>query len=193
MRTHVLDYNRDIINDKRTVAAIGVLFFVLATAFGAYVRIPVKGSPVPITLQTFFVILSGAVLGRKLGTLSQTAYFILGIAGLPIFQGSVSGAAYLAGPTAGYLIGFIASAYLIGKLIEIKPTSFAWSVLTFALGSLVIYVFGISWLIYMYKMNFVNAFSTGILPFIPGDIAKILFAGIIYSKISVYSKNRHTV
>jgi biotin transport system substrate-specific component len=108
---NVLPYNKEFISSKKAVAAIGVTFFVLATALSAYVRIPVPGSPVPITLQTFFVLLAGAVLGRKLGAASQIGYVILGAVGLPIFQGAGYGIAYLFGPTGGYLMGFAAAAY----------------------------------------------------------------------------------
>ncbi len=189
MKIQSLDYNEDIIGNKTVVAAIGIAFFVLATALGAYVRIPVHGSPVPITLQTFFVLLSGAVLGKRLGSFSQAAYFILGISGLPIFQGAGFGAAYLAGPTTGYLIGFIAASYSIGRIIDIRPFDAKWVAASFAIGSLIIYAFGAAWLVYLYKISFSKAISIGILPFIPGDIIKILLATVIYSRISQRSKN----
>jgi len=193
MKAHILDYNKDITKNRVAAASIGVFFFILATAFGAYVRIPVKGSPVPITLQTFFVILSGAILGRKLGTFSQLGYFILGALGLPIFQGAGVGFAYLAGPTTGYLIGFICASYAVGRIIELKPSDSKWVLASFAAGSVIIYVLGTIWLIYLYKISIANAVSIGILPFIPGDIAKILFATVIYSRISQRSKNIFSV
>lgn len=193
MKTHVLDYNKDIINNKTAIAAIGVVFFVLATALGAYVRIPVNGSPVPITLQTFFVLLSGAMLGRKLGSFSQFAYFILGVSGLPIFQAAGFGTAYLLGPTTGYLIGFIFAAYSVGRIIEFRPKDTLWAAISFIIGSLIIYGFGAAWLVYIYKISFIKAVSIGILPFVPGDIIKISLATIIYSRISQRSKNIFSV
>ncbi len=193
MKTYALSYNKEIINNRAAVAAIGVIFFILATALGAYVRIPVGGSPVPITLQTFFVLLSGAALGRRLGAFSQFGYLVLGASGLPIFQGASFGAPYLLSPTAGYLVGFIFAAYLTGRMIEFKPSDMKWIFVSFLAGSLVIYAFGVSWLICLYRMNAANAVSVGILPFIPGDIAKILFATVIYSRISHRSNSVNPV
>jgi biotin transport system substrate-specific component len=177
-------YEADIISNKAAVYAIGVLFFVLATALGAYVRIPVAGSPVPITLQTLFVMLSGAVLGRRLGSLSQLCYLVLGAAGLPIFQGYSFGASYLLGPTGGYIVGFFFAAYLIGRMINTGNRRASFVIASFTAGSLVVYAFGILWLTFLYGVSITKAFSIGVLPFIPGDILKILFAALVYSGIS---------
>jgi biotin transport system substrate-specific component len=92
--------------------------FGAATAMGAYIMIPLP--PVPITLQTLFVVLAGALLGGRLGALSQVVYLLLGIIGLPVFHGGKGGLGILLGPTGGYLVGFIAAAYVVGKLIEVN-------------------------------------------------------------------------
>ena len=186
--THSLPYNTEIIIGKKAVASIGVAFFVLVTALGAFVRIPIAGSPVPITLQTFFVLLSGAVLGRRLGAVSQAVYLALGAMGLPIFQGSSFGMAYLTGPTGGYLVGFAAAAYVVGLLTAGARPSMTRYVASFAAGSLIIYACGASWLAYLYKMNFGSAVSAGVLPFVPGDIVKALLAAAIYSRIAGRSR-----
>lgn len=185
---HSLVYNKDIINNKKLTAAIGVLFFILATALGAYVRIPVHGSPVPITLQTFFVLLAGAVLGKKLGFYSQAGYILAGISGLPIFQGAPIGVSYLLGPTGGYLIGFMICAFITGLIIDSAKQNIVSIIAVFALGSLIIYASGIAWLVCIYKMNLMNAISAGALPFVPGDMAKIVIASAIYLKISKRSR-----
>lgn len=174
MHTYDLTYNKDIITGKKASAAIGVAFFVLATMLGSYVRIPVAGSPVPITLQTFFVLLAGAVLGRRLGAASQIGYIMLGAAGIP----------YLLGPTGGYIAGFVAAAYAVGYLTRSTKPSMARLIASFAAGSMIIYFFGALWLMYSYKMSASLAFSAGVLPFIPGDAAKVLLAAVIYSGIS---------
>ena len=96
---YAINNGREVISGRTASAVLGVLFFILATALGAYVKIPVPGSPVPITLQTFFVILSAAVLGHKLGAFSQFGYVMLGAAGFPLFQGNYYSPAYLLGPT----------------------------------------------------------------------------------------------
>ena len=91
--------HKNIIINKQAERAFLVTSFIILTALGAYVRIPLPFTPVPITLQTFFVILCGAILGKKLGSLTQTSYVILGTLGLPIFQGYGAGFLHLAGPT----------------------------------------------------------------------------------------------
>lgn len=184
-----LAYDVDIITGKRLTAVIGVLFFILATALGAYVRIPVPGSPVPITLQTFFVLLSGAILGARLGLISQVGYLLLGVLGVPVFQGAAFGIAGLLGPTGGYIIGFAFAAVLVGASMRHERPGILRIVTAFSLGSLAIYAFGAAWLIYVYKMPPAGAISLGILPFVPGDIVKVCTATAIYSSISCRAKS----
>ncbi len=174
MHAYRLTHDRDIITSRRARAAIGVAFFILATMLGSYVRIPIAGSPVPITLQTFFVLLAGAVLGKRLGAVSQLGYIMLGAAGVPL----------LLGPTGGYIAGFVAAAYVVGYCTRSPNPTMARLIASFTLGSVIIYIFGALWLVYSYTMSASNAISAGILPFIPGDIAKILLAAVIYSGIS---------
>ena len=186
--SYTISNNRELINDKKVIAVIGVLFFIMATALGAYVRIPVHGSPVPITLQTFFVILSAAVLGKKLGLFSQLGYLALGMAGLPLFQGVACGFSYLFSVTGGYLIGFVLAAYFISRSLAVDDPGIFRVAVTFAVGSLIILASGAVWLACFFKIGAMKAVSMGILPFIPGDIVKIFFAVIIYSKISKRAK-----
>lgn len=185
---NTISLNKDIISSKSIAAFIGVAFFVITTALGAYIRIPVPGSPVPITLQTLFVILSGAIIGKRLGLFSQFAYVVLGCAGFSIFQGPACGLPYLAGPTGGYLIGFIVAAYAVGALTASGRGGLYRTIAAFAAGSLIIYTFGAIWLICLYRMDIPAAICAGILPFIPGDIAKTILACLIYSAISQRSK-----
>ena len=170
-KTHILDNSHEIINDRAVNAIIGAAFFILATALGTYIRIPVIGSPVPITLQTFFVLLSGAVLGKKLGLFSQAAY--LGLS-LP----------FIAGPTGGYFAGFAVAAYAIGRMLENKDAPVWYVAASFITGIAIIYICGVSWLVYMYKMTLPAAIGAGALPFIAGDTIKIIAASAIYIKIS---------
>jgi len=181
---HILSYDKDLITGKRANAVIGVLFFILATALGAYVRIPVPASPVPITLQTFFVLLAGAVLGRRLGIMSQIGYILLGAIGLPVFQGAGFGASCLLGPTGGYIIGFVFAAYAVGCITRSGKPGMVRLIAAFSSGSMIIYAFGAAWLVYLYKLQPANAVSIGVLPFIAGDVTKILLAAVVYSKIS---------
>lgn len=170
---------KEIVTSKAAVRAILVVSFVVMTALGAHVRIPLPFSPVPITLQTFFVLLCGATLGRKFGTLAQGGYVGLGVLGIPLFQGYGAGLLHLAGPTGGYLIGFIAAPFIVGSLIK-RNVVFAMS-----LGLSVIYVCGVSWLMLGYKFDFSNAVYLGFIPFIPGAVCKLIAASWIYSKIRV--------
>jgi len=105
------------IKSKTISYSLASLFSTL-TALGAYISIPI--SHVPITLQTFFVYLAGAILGSKLALLSQIIYILIGIIGFPVFAYGKAGFGVLIGPTGGYLIGFIIGAYIIGRMIEIK-------------------------------------------------------------------------
>lgn len=182
--------NRDITGSKNLNAVIGVIFFVLTTAFGAYIRIPIPGTPVPITLQTFFVVLSGAVLGKRLGLFSQASYVFLGAIGLPIFQGCGFGIAYVFGPTGGYLAGFIAASYLVGKMLEkgIFDRSYR-IVMSFVAGNAVLYSFGIIWLMFFYKISLLNAVTIGLMPFLTVEAVKVSAAAFIYRAIAKRSKS----
>src|SRR5512133_2023281 len=90
--------------------------FALLTAMGAAIQIPI--GPVPITLQVLFVLLSGLVLGSRMGALSQMEYLAIGFAGAPVFAGGKAGIVALLGPTGGYLVGFVVAAYLAGLIAE---------------------------------------------------------------------------
>ncbi|MDP2928933.1 MAG: biotin transporter BioY [Candidatus Omnitrophota bacterium] len=174
----------DTISDKTLNAVIGVTFFIIATTLGAYIRIPVPGTPVPITLQTFFVVLSGAVLGGRLGLFSQAGYIFLGAIGLPVFQGYAFGVAHIFGPTGGYLIGFMAASFIVGKILGRESRNLFKITASFMIGNVVLYTLGILWLMLIYRISFVNAILIGVLPFFTIETAKIFLAAVIYSKIS---------
>jgi biotin transport system substrate-specific component len=147
----------------------------LLTALAAQVSIPLPFTPVPITGQTFAVLLVGAALGRRRGAASMALYVAQGLAGLPVFAGGKAGLAVLLGPTGGYLIGFIAAAFVTGWLAERgwdrRPLTTA---LAMVFGNLVIYLFGVSWLAVFVGIS--KAPLLGMVPFIPGDILKIVLA-----------------
>ncbi len=148
------------------------------TALLAQLRVPLLFSPVPITGQTFAVLLVGAALGAKRAASSMALYLALGIAGLPIFAGGGHGIEYLTGATGGYLIGFIVAAYLIGWLAERGlERSFRTSLIPFLLGNIVIYAFGVLWLS-NYLGGIQEAISLGLTPFLIGDVIKLVLAGV---------------
>ncbi len=176
----------EIIKSKTISLIIGIISFVALTALGAWVRIPIPGTPVPITLQTMFVLLGGAILGGYGGG-AQLIYIILGTLGLPIFACGLG----LLGPTGGYLIGFIVSAMVVGTLMrfhrqnacDTKHTkNLGWIVLSMAIGTLIIYLFGVLQLGLFLGNGFKKAVLIGVLPFIPGDIIKFLTVSLIYYK-----------
>ncbi|MFH1867742.1 MAG: biotin transporter BioY [Candidatus Omnitrophota bacterium] len=171
----------EIISSKTATAIIGVVSFVLLTTLGAYVYIPLGFTPVPITLQTFFVILSGAILGKKFGAISQISYIALGATGLPMFLSGSFGLAYLLGPTGGYILGFVAASYAIGKLLR-NNDSLVSIVTALIIGEAIILSLGAGWLMAGLRFSLSNAFYLGVLPFIPGDIIKIIVASLICKK-----------
>ena len=152
------------------------------TAAGAYIIIPLP--PVPITLQTLFLGLAALLLGGRLGALSQGVYLLLGVIGLPVFAGGKAGLGVLLGPTGGYLIGFIAAAWLIGLLAEgRKNAGFAWLCFCLAAGTSVIYALGVLQLALVARLTLAKALVVGVLPFLAGDLFKIVLTALIALKL----------
>jgi len=147
-------------------------------ALSAQAAIPLPFSPVPVTGQTFGVLLVASLLGRVRGTAAVLAYLAEGAAGLPVFAGAAAGPAVMAGPTGGYLSGFALGAYVCGGLAERgwdrTPLRTAASMV---LGNLAIFALALPWL-----ARFVgtpNVWALGFWPFIPGDIVKIGLAAAL--------------
>lgn len=158
-------------------------------AVGAYIMIPLP--PVPITMQTLFVMLSGTLLGGYLGALSQIVYILLGIIGLPVFSGGKAGFGVLIGPTGGYLIGFVIGSFIIGKLAALRrEPGILWLICSITAGMAVVYTLGILQLMIVAKLSLGKAIAVGLLPPLPGDIAKIIVTALICRKIRRYIFNR---
>jgi biotin transport system substrate-specific component len=177
-----LTLRTEFIRSKAASRAAGVAVFAILTMLGAFVRIPVPGSPVPLTLQTFFVLLSGACLGRRMGALSQVCYVLVGIAGLPVFSQAGSGIPYLAGPTGGYLAGFIAASLWVGPAAQRVKTRTGLFLL-FCCGTMLILCCGTLWLSFLLRYPPLEALYSGFLIFIPGDAAKAYAAACVYHMI----------
>jgi biotin transport system substrate-specific component len=175
---------------KAQVSLRGMIYasmFGAATAAGAYIIIPLP--PVPLTLQTLFSGLAGTLLGGYLGALSQVIYVLLGIIGLPVFAGGKAGLGVLFGPTGGYLLGFIAAAYVTGKLVETrKEPGVTWIALSLACGFTVMYVLGITQLSLVAKLSLRKSISVGLIPFVIGDVIKTVAAAIITLKVRDHIK-----
>lgn len=163
--------------DARVATAVRVAAFALLTAACAQIRIQLGLTPVPITGQTFAVLLSGAVLGSREGAASQLLYVALGAIGLPFYAGGSGGWEVATGATGGYLVGFILAAYVTGYLAEQHhDRRFATSVGTFLTGNLIIYALGVAWLMYTFSWGLVEGVEKGMAPFLIGDTIKILLA-----------------
>ena len=155
-----------------------VVGFSLLTALAAQVAIPI--GPIPITGQTFAVLLTGALLGSRLGALAIIAYLVEGASGLPFFAGGTGGLAHLVGPAGGYLVAFPAAAYVTGAFAEHDwDRQFFSAVLAMLIGSLVIIFCGWGWFSLSTRTNALTAFRFTVLPFIPGDIIKIVLAAAV--------------
>ena len=154
-----------------------VVGFSLLTALAAQLVVPLPWTPVPVTGQTFAVLLTGALLGSRLGALAMLAYLAEGAAGLPFFKGGAGGAHYLfLSPTAGYLLAFPVAAYVTGRLAERGwDRRFATAAAAMALGSLVILAAGWAGLM-RFSPTPAAAFNAGVAPFLPGDVIKIALA-----------------
>lgn len=148
--------------------------FAALTAAGAFLAIPV--GPVPIVLQNMFVFLAGLLLGSRWGVWSVAIYLLTGIMGLPIFAGGTGGLARLAGPTGGYLLGYLPAVFVIGMLSQRLPKKPVYSVLAMTAGALIVYACGVPWLKWMTAMSWPKALAAGCYPFLAGDALKIAAA-----------------
>jgi biotin transport system substrate-specific component len=164
---------RSLIVDLALIFGAAVL-----TAVAAQIAIPMW--PVPITGQTFAVLLAGAVLGASRAALSMIAYFSMGALGLPVFTGAVSGVSF--GTTFGYQVGFIAAAAVVGWLAKLNWQKTVVGVLaSFTIGNAVIYLFGLPWLGFaLANLGLANdlpaVLAAGLVPFLLGDAIKMLLA-----------------
>ena len=143
-------------------------------AAGAYLAIPI--GPVPIILQNLFIFLSGLLLGSKWGVASVGVYLLAGALGLPVFAGGVGGIGRFAGPTGGYLLGFLPAVYMIGRIAETSRKHAVSDILAMLCGSLMIFACGVTWLKLLTGMTFAKTLAVGMYPFILGDVLKIAAA-----------------
>ena len=142
---------------------------------------------VPISFTNLAIYFAVTILGWKLGTISYILYLLIGLVGVPVFSGFTGGIGKLAGPTGGYLIGFIFMAVISGIFIEKFRGKWYMAVLGMVLGLAVTYLFGTAWLCYQANLGFMAGLMTGVIPFLLGDAVKIavtvLIAPIIYTRL----------
>ncbi|MFL6559759.1 MAG: biotin transporter BioY [Bacillus sp. (in: firmicutes)] len=189
---------------KRRLRALDLTLvgmFVALMAIGAnitsFVPFMVIGT-VPITLQTFFAILAGAILGSRLGSIAMIVYMLVGFAGVPIFAKFGAGPSTIFSPTFGFILSYIFAAFIIGKIVEKKKT-LATFILASLIGMAVNYFFGTNWMYFVYKLwaaapegfTYKMAWLWMVLP-LPKDIILAVLAGIMAHRLekSVLSKGQ---
>ncbi|MFC1895770.1 biotin transporter BioY [Thermodesulfobacteriota bacterium] len=158
--------------DLRYVAYASLMAALMAV--GAYVAIPV--GPVSIVLQNLFVLLAGLLLGGRWGAASVGMYLLVGLAGLPVFSKGGAGPGHFAGPTGGYLLGYLPAVYVVGFIAQKGRTSPVRDVLAMVAGTVIVYALGLAWLKILTGMSLGKTLAVGMLPFLPGDAIKIAAA-----------------
>jgi biotin transport system substrate-specific component len=154
-------------NPERTRLLAEPATFVALMAAGAWVAIPV--GPVPVTLQTFFLLLAAPVMKRR-AVIPAAVYLLLGCAGLPVFHAGLAGIGVLLGPSGGFLVGFLPAAGVAGLAYETRSRGVRIAGL--AAATAVIYACGVAWLLASAGLTLPAALLVGVLPFLPGDALK---------------------
>jgi biotin transport system substrate-specific component len=167
----------DALPSRTARRVIGVAVFAIATAISAKISLPLPGTPVPFTFQPLVVMLAGALLGARLGAASQIAYLAMGLAGLPVFAAG-GGAAYLLGPTGGYLMAYPLAAFVVGALMA---PGIARTVVALLAGLATIYAGGLAWL--SATGSFDLAVVWGLRPFVLADLVKVGLAAVVVSRL----------
>ncbi len=168
-------------SDHAVAQAFWVVTFAILTAVAAQIEIPLK--PVPLTLQTAFVLSAGAFLGKRNGFLSMLLYLGFGVAGFPVFAGGAFGLPVLLGPTGGYLLAFPVSAFVVGYLVSLRRSR-VFVLMAMAAGLVVIFALGTVQLNLVYFHRWSDSLKAGLLAFSIWDLAKLLAASSIYSQFS---------
>lgn len=149
-------------------------------ALAAQVSIPLPFTPVPITGQTFAVVLVGGALGALRGGASLSLYLLLGIVGVPVYQDGSNGWEYFSGATGGYLVGFVLAAVLTGYLAEQRwDRRLSSSIAAMLTGNVVIYLLGVPWLARVANLGLEDSLEQGLYPFVVGDLLKLYLAGAL--------------
>ncbi len=157
--------------------AIAVAGMTLITALAAQIRVPLPGTPVPMTLQTLAVLMSVCLLGAKLGSASMALYLLLGAVGLPIYASHEGGLSVALGASGGYLIGFVICQALAGAFVtQRQQLTRGRSLLAVLVGTMIIYTCGLIWLWAGFTGSLAGAVELGLVPFIFGAVMKVLLA-----------------
>ena len=162
---------------EKTRNLILCALFAALTAVLSQIAIPIQ--PVPINLATFSVFVAGGVLGAKRGAISQAVYVLLGAVGLPVFSSFSGGMGILFGPTGGYIVGYVAAAWLVGLLSAGCHGKAYWFALSMGGGLALCYLLGTAWYMVVAHTGLVESLLLCVVPFLPGDAAKIAVAALL--------------
>ncbi len=165
-----------------TKSVLACLFAALVS-IGAYIALPLPGSPVPIVLQNMFIMLAALVLGPWWGLAATGLYLLLGLLGMPVFSGGTGGFAKLLGPTGGYLIGYIPASVIMGFIALSGRRRILFNIAACLAGSIVVNSFGILRLKSLLNLSWGKALAAGLYPFIPGDLVKIALASLLAPRL----------
>ncbi len=168
----------------RTITIIGIFTALLCIA--GPLTIPLPFTPVPLSLATFIIYFCANLLGWKKSLYCCLIYFLIGLAGIPVFSGFSSGIVKLAGPTGGYLIGYFFLAFFTGFFAEKFPNSIKFQVLGMIIGSIFLQSLGTLWLSILTHTTFLQAAVSAVLPFLPGDVLKITIAATLSPLVKKY-------
>ncbi len=167
----------------RTKQMVLIALMTAVTCVLGPLSIPLPFSPVPISLTNFAIFLAIFVLGMKNGTISFIIYLLLGAIGVPVFSSFRGGLQVLAGPTGGYLIGFIFLALIMGFALDHFDRKLVPTIIGMIIGMAVCYAFGTVWLAKLLSLSFKEGLMMGVIPYLPGDAAKIIIAAIVGPKL----------
>lgn len=186
--------------------------FAALTAICSFITIPLPFTPIPVNLGTLGMFLTGGILGKKYGTASITVYVLMGAVGVPVFAGFRAGLSVLAGPTGGYIVGYIAGAFVIGCILDMalqnkkedegkelqqqdcnatdlqqksaKPTRRLWIyIAALVIGTAICYFLGTLWFMFSTKTGLYASLIACVFPFLTGDAVKIIVATLLIRKL----------
>jgi len=164
-------------DSKQLRMTVYTSLFVALIAIGAFIAIPI--GPVPIVLQNMFVLLAAIILGPVWGLSCVAVYLLIGLAGLPVFSAGGSGIGKLFGPTGGYLLGYLPCVFVTAIISKGLGKKMSSDIIAMVIGSLIVYAAGVPWLKVVTAMTFEKALTVGMIPFLPGDVLKIIAAAFI--------------
>nr|WP_288645472.1 biotin transporter BioY [uncultured Mediterraneibacter sp.] len=167
----------------RTKQMVLIALMTAVTCVLGPLSIPLPFSPVPISLTNFAIFLAIFILGMKSGTISFIIYLLLGAVGVPVFSSFRGGLQVLAGPTGGYLIGFIFLALIMGFALDHFDRKLVPTIIGMIIGMAVCYAFGTVWLAKLLSLSFKEGLMMGVIPYLAGDAAKIIIAAIVGPKL----------